>query len=48
MTEHTRWADSAAAYLLGALEDEERQGFEAHLSGCRDCRDERIPPAMRR
>ena len=40
MTDHTRWADSAAAYLLGALEDDERAGYEAHAAGCSECRDE--------
>ena len=40
MTDHARWADSAAAYLLGALEDSERAGFEAHAAGCPDCREE--------
>jgi hypothetical protein len=27
-----------AAYLLGKLEPEEAEGFEAHLDGCADCR----------
>ena len=26
------------AYLLGALDDEDRQAFEAHLETCPDCR----------
>jgi anti-sigma-K factor RskA len=40
MTDHTRWSDSAAAYLLGALDDEERQGYEAHVESCAECREE--------
>lgn len=27
-----------AAYVLGALEDDERRAFESHLRGCPDCR----------
>jgi anti-sigma-K factor RskA len=38
--EHERWADSAAAYVLGALPDDECRGFEAHLATCEACRDE--------
>lgn len=37
---HERWSDAVAAYLLGALDDDERVGFEAHLEGCPDCREE--------
>lgn len=37
---HELWQDSAGAYVLGALPDEERVGFEAHLAGCEQCRDE--------
>jgi len=37
---HERWNDSVAAYLLGALDDDERVGFEAHLAGCPECREE--------
>ena len=40
MTDHTRWSDSAAAYVLGALDDEERQGYEAHVEGCAQCRED--------
>ena len=38
--DHERWEDAAAAYLLGALDDDERAGFEAHLAGCPACRAE--------
>jgi anti-sigma-K factor RskA len=37
---HENWADSTGAYLLGALDDDERAGFEAHLDGCSECRQE--------
>lgn len=30
--------DSAAAYVLGALSASERSAYEAHLTGCEDCR----------
>ncbi len=38
MTDHTQWADSVGAYLLGALPSEELDGFEAHLRDCEQCR----------
>jgi anti-sigma-K factor RskA len=37
---HEPYADLVAPYLLGALDDDERVGFEAHLAGCRQCRHE--------
>jgi anti-sigma-K factor RskA len=37
---HEEWTDTAAAYVLGALPDEERAGFEAHLTTCAECRSE--------
>jgi anti-sigma factor RsiW len=40
MTDHTRWADSAGAYVLGAMSDDERYDYEQHLAGCRRCREE--------
>lgn len=40
MTDHTQWADASGAYLLRALSDEERDGYEAHLERCSACRDE--------
>jgi anti-sigma factor RsiW len=49
MTEHQRWADSPAAYLLGALPDDEVEAFEAHLAECPLCREEidALAPAAR-
>jgi anti-sigma-K factor RskA len=38
--DHARWSDDVAAYLLGALPEDERVGFERHLAGCPDCRRE--------
>jgi anti-sigma factor RsiW len=32
--------DLVAAYAVGALDDEERRDFDAHLEGCESCRDE--------
>ena len=47
MSDHTRYQDDIGAYLLGALNDLERQAFERHVSGCSECRDEleRLRPA---
>lgn len=38
--DHDTWADSIGAYLLGALPEDERRGFEAHLQRCHVCREE--------
>jgi len=38
--DHERWRDDVAAYLLGALPAEDREGFEAHLAACPVCRAE--------
>jgi anti-sigma-K factor RskA len=38
--DHTRWEDSAGAYLLGALPGDELGGYEAHLAACEACRAE--------
>jgi len=35
---HDHWADTAGAYVLGALPEDERSGFEAHVSTCEACR----------
>jgi anti-sigma factor RsiW len=40
MSEHDRWQDAVATYVLGALPEDERAGFEAHLAGCPACREE--------
>ncbi len=40
MTDRCSHADTVAAYLLGALVEQERLGFERHLSGCPTCRDD--------
>jgi anti-sigma-K factor RskA len=47
MNDHTRYQDDIGAYLLGALNDLERQAFERHLTGCSDCQEEveRLRPA---
>ena len=37
---HDRWADTAGAYVLGALPEDERTGFEAHVTTCEACRSE--------
>jgi anti-sigma-K factor RskA len=47
MTGHERHHEDVGAYLLGALDDLERQAFERHLSGCDECQEEleRLRPA---
>jgi anti-sigma-K factor RskA len=47
MSEHGRHRDDVGAYLLGALNDLERQAFERHLRGCAECQEEveRLRPA---
>lgn len=35
---HEQWLESAAAYALDSLDAGERPEFEAHLSGCAECR----------
>jgi len=40
MNDHARWADSAGAYVLGAMPSTERDEFEAHLGTCAVCREE--------
>jgi anti-sigma-K factor RskA len=38
--DHERWGGSVAAWILGALPEDERQGFEDHLADCADCREQ--------
>ena len=38
--DHARWSEDIGAYLLGALPDAEREGFERHLASCPECRHE--------
>lgn len=40
MTDHGRLHEWSGAYVLGALEGEERRSFETHLDECSRCRDE--------
>lgn len=39
-SDHDRYADAPAAYLLGALPELEASAFERHVMGCSACRDE--------
>jgi len=36
--DHERWEDTAGTYVLGALPDDERALYEAHLDNCPACR----------
>jgi anti-sigma-K factor RskA len=47
MSDHTRYQDDIGAYLLGALNELERQAFQRHLAECGECQDEveRLRPA---
>jgi anti-sigma-K factor RskA len=36
--DHDRWADSVGPWLLGALPEDEAEGFRAHLESCAECR----------
>lgn len=47
MSDHAGHTDDVGAYLLGALNDLDRQAFERHLRGCDECQDEleRLRPA---
>lgn len=39
-SDHNRWSDDLAAYVLGALESEEAAAMERHLEGCDRCQEE--------
>jgi anti-sigma-K factor RskA len=39
-TDHNRWSEDLAAYMLGALEPREAGDFERHLEGCKHCQEE--------
>ena len=38
--DHDQWADSLGAWLLGALPEDEADGFAAHLAACAQCRED--------
>ena len=39
-SEHSRWSEDLAAYMLGALDTDEVNDFERHLEGCKRCQEE--------
>lgn len=39
-SDHKRWSEDLAAYMLGALEPDEAAQLERHLDGCERCREE--------
>ncbi len=39
-TNHERWSEDVAAYMLGALEPGEAAELERHAEGCESCREE--------
>jgi anti-sigma-K factor RskA len=47
-SDHKRWSEGLAAYLLGALDADEAAELERHLEGCERCREElrRLEPAV--
>jgi Anti-sigma-K factor rskA/Putative zinc-finger len=38
--DHDSWAESLGAWMLGALPEDEAEGFRTHLAGCATCRDD--------
>jgi anti-sigma-K factor RskA len=46
---HEHWHDATGAYVLAALDEDERAAFEEHLAGCPACREEveQLLPAAR-
>ena len=47
-SDHNRWSDDLAAYVLGALDGEEAARLERHLEGCDRCQEQRrwLEPAV--
>lgn len=47
-TDHNRWSEDLAAYLLGALDTDEAATMERHLEGCERCQEEArwLEPAL--
>jgi len=47
-SDHNRWSEDLAAYMLGALEPREAAEFERHLDGCERCQGEMrwLEPAL--
>lgn len=41
-SDHNRWSEDLAAYMLGALEPRETAEFEGHLSQCERCQSEML------
>jgi anti-sigma-K factor RskA len=39
-SDHTRWKEDLAAYVLGALDGDEAAELERHLEGCERCQEE--------
>ena len=39
-SDHNRWKEDLAAFMLGALDRDEAAEFERHLEGCERCREE--------
>ncbi|MGB7859772.1 MAG: zf-HC2 domain-containing protein [Acidimicrobiia bacterium] len=40
MSDHRQYREWPAAYVLGALDSDERASFANHLAGCEECREE--------
>lgn len=40
VSDHNRWKDDLAAYILGALDSDEAAELERHLEGCESCQEE--------